>query len=172
VRDEAGNTVQTALDRLRALAARIPVIESTYPLLEPSFAPGAPPDEVDALEATLAARLPGDYRRFLLLCSRVDAMDVWNGYAVHSPAQVQRILAAREVADRYGGEKLVPVASDGGGNLFFMTLPSGQILKWRQLVSTSPFIEVASSFTGFLERMADDWFHFIEDDREWQYMAE
>jgi hypothetical protein len=173
VKKGTDDIVSAALERLRALARRISLIEyePNYRLAEPSFASGAASQEIAALEATLASPLPSDYRRFLILCSRIDAMDVWSGYAIHFPSQIQRILAAREVPDQHVGQKLVPIGSDGGGNIFFMALPSGNVLKWRHDVSTSPFVELASSFSGFLERMAEDWAHFIDDDREWKYMA-
>jgi len=165
------SSVHEVIARLRKSATAIPAIDSIYPLDEPTFAPGASSDEIDSLEAMIGSPLPTDYREFLGMCSGLDAMDIWNGYSIHSPALVHQIVAAAEVPTEYENQRLLPVGSDGGGNMFFLSLPSGAMVKWRHDISTAPFVIIAPSFIGFLDRVAQDWSHFINGDSQWEYLA-
>jgi hypothetical protein len=87
--------ITDTVERLRALAAQIPTLESPYPLEAPEFGPGCHEAEVEELEGR--TRLPERYREFLLTCRRVTARDMWNGYFLFSPIGVATTEAPRRL---------------------------------------------------------------------------
>jgi hypothetical protein len=76
---------------------------------------------------------------------------------------------------------VLAVAGDGGGNQFLKAVGSeaaGQVWKWNHErpvrfdgVAREGLTVVAGSFTAFLERVAEDWEHFVHNDRAWSYIS-
>jgi SMI1 / KNR4 family (SUKH-1) len=163
----------TRLDLLVALAQRVPTVHSAYPLHAPTFDGPAEPAALAKLEAAAAAELPASYRDFLRECAGFTAMDVFNGYQLFTP---DKILALRRdysipssVSMHDERQPYIPIGGDGGGNLFLMGLSSGVICKWQH--ETGASTPIAESFARFLDRIIEDWAHFIEADDEWPYLS-
>ena len=163
--------VVETLSGLRNIAVTVPATDAGYPLTEPSFLPGVPETEIDALVSVIGRALPTEYRTFLSHCGGIAAMDVWNGYALHPPDLIQRLLATGDVPLSLQGERLLPFGGDGGGNAFVLCLASGAVWKWRHDVFSEPFVFLTGSFLEFLERMAADWSRFTVGEGTWDYMA-
>jgi len=176
--------VSDALGRLRLAGAALPDMPSVYPLQAPAFGPGCCQGELDELQER--GPLPADYVEFLTLCRRIVASDVFNGYYVYSPlcrpadsAIPRRLLVG--VEPTLQEVTVAVVAGDGGGNQFVMAVggeAAGRIWKWNHEypprfdgVAREGLTEIAASFSGFLERVADDWEHFVADDRGWAYIS-
>lgn len=74
-----------------------------------------------------------------------------------------------------------PIGGDGGGNFFLLEATSrsdASVWKWlHELgcaddgIDSESVVEMARSFSAFLERMADDWEAFVRDDRAWRFMS-
>jgi len=70
--------------------------------------------------------------------------------------------------------RVLPIGADGGGNLFLMDRASnalGAVWKWDHEfqprfdgVAREGLSYVAGSFVEFLERVAEDWEHFLAGD--------
>jgi hypothetical protein len=176
--------VADALDRLRTVGAMVPRVASPYPLEPPTFGPGCCAGELDELQE--GSPLPPDYVEFLSLCRRIVASDVFNGYYFYSPLSSpgdssipRRLLVGAE--PRLQEVLVRVVAGDGGGNQFLMgvgAVSAGHVWKWNHElparvdgVAREGLTEIATSFSAFLERVADDWEHFVRDDRGWPYIS-
>lgn len=177
--------VEAALRRMRAAGERVAAVESPYPLTPPHFAAGCSSAEIDELLGSAARRVQ-PYVEFLGLCREVDAADVFNGYFLFSPLSVTRQVHGPKRL-RVGEEPgllevdVLAVGADGGGNLFLMgtsaNLP-GRVWKWNHEhavredgTAIDGFIETASSFESFLDRIALDWEHFVVNDADWRYIS-
>jgi hypothetical protein len=76
---------------------------------------------------------------------------------------------------------LLPVAGDGGGNLFLLELGERcRVFKWnhertsleRDVRAAHPSLTlVAKSFAAFLARVVEDWRRFLRGDTSWDYLA-
>jgi hypothetical protein len=179
--------VPRLLDEMKALGSQLPSLPSVYPLEPATF--GVPASEADiaALEEHVACSLPADYKAFLLRCSSVSAMDFYNGYAILERTVVQGIMSQQEEVPRYvrrsGSEvPVVPMAGDGGGNLFLLAAqPPFTVWKWDHETGAADdgilpeqsraLVPVAGSFTEFLRRVVEDWRHFMDEDTEWPYIS-
>ena len=176
--------VSDALDRLRVAGAALPRLRSVHPLEAPTFGPGCCTGELDELQER--RRLPYDYVEFLSLCRRIVASDVFNGYYLYSPlgrpadsSIPRRLLVGAE--PRLQEVAVSAVAGDGGGNQFLMgvgSVAAGRVWKWNHErpvgldgVAREGLTEIADSFTAFLERVADDWEHFVRNDPAWSYIS-
>jgi len=179
------NQIERLLDRLKTLGAQVPGIESPYPLLEPTFQNGANPDEVAELGV---GSLPADYLEYLSRCRALSATDVFNAYFIFSPLQVARIASGvPHVLHVTGLDGLLtevhvlPIGGDGGGNMFLLEKgvgTQGRVWKWSHEyptrfdgVASEGLTFLAPSFTAFLERVAEDWQHFVALDRSWHYIS-
>ena len=180
--------VQKIVVRLRELAERIPSMESSYPLSQPTFGAGCSEREVLALQKAIGAPLPDDYREYLSSCGRIDAADVFNGYFVYAPHDVARLHASGEVPGliRYSEgaivieSRVIAVGGDGGGNQFLLSTTAPWVGRMWKFDHEAGFADgvagqgiraIAETFSGFLERVATDWERFIEDDQEWEFLS-
>lgn len=175
------------LDEMKALGARLPGVSLLYPVEAPTFGPPASWADIAVLEEKAAASLPADYKEFLQECGPVSAMGFHNGYDFLARPVIQRIMSQhvevpRAVLRDDGRVSIVPIAGDGGGNLFLMaTRPPFTVWKWdhetgaaqdRALSEGSTaLLRVAENFTGFLRRVIEDWRHFVDEDTEWNYIS-
>ena len=181
--------IRQALDRLRTAAERVPLLDSVCPLSAPRFGPGCCDGELSELDGGFKPGLPADYLEYLSLCRRIDAADVFNGYFIDSPltiARPQRQDGVPRFLHVGGGATMqeifvISMGSDGGGNLFFMgtsAVGQGQIWKWNHEtevrfdgMAKDGLTLLAPDFSGFLERMAEDWEHFVAGDHDWEYFS-
>ncbi|XZG69216.1 SMI1/KNR4 family protein [Chitinibacteraceae bacterium HSL-7] len=165
--------------QLQAQGQALPELDAGYPLEAARFLPAAPADLVYRLATHTGHPLPDDYRAFLAECAGFDAMDIHNGYALHDPEQQLRYLAQGinfgSVLVKAHLTPVLPIGSNGGGDVFFLVPDHGV---WRidhhLLVTGAPPLaldepqpgvrHISSSFTGYLQRMLADWQHFVDDD--------
>jgi hypothetical protein len=164
--------MEEVINRLKDLAEQIPHVPSAYPLTQPTFGDGVEQAEIAQLESGLGASLPADFKLFQQQCGRITAMDVWNGYALFDAKHIAVIMAdANAPTEIRSGphEPRLPIGGDGGGNLFVFSLRSQHVSKLNH--ETAELKVVANSFTDFLQRMREDWEHFVHDDENWRYMA-
>jgi hypothetical protein len=176
--------ISDALDRLRKAGSAVPMLAHVYSVEPPKFGPACCAGELDELQEHVP--LPPDYVEFLSLCRRIVASDVLNGYYLYSPlgrpadsSIPRRLLVGAEPLLREVA--VMAVAGDGGGNQFLMgvgSVAAGHVWKWNHEhpvrsdgVAREGLTEVADTFTGFLERMAGDWEHYVRDDRDWPYIS-
>jgi len=146
-----------------------------YPTDEPTFGDGATEADLNAFEAMLPAPLPIDFQYFQTICGSISAPHIWNGYFLHEIMLVQRIMFDYESYPKnffldINRLRMLPIGSDGGGNLFLMSIgPANYITKWNHEVNEQS--RLANNFTEFLQRMVEDWEHFIVEDSGWHYMS-
>ena len=178
--------VDRVLLDLRALGAEIANLDFGYPVEEATFESGAAPSRIESVAAVVGEPLPVDYRYFLSQCAGFTGMDFHNGYAVHTPEEVVRLFreagAPRQVLTDRGAVPVLPVASDGGGNVFLLKLRMPHVvLRWDHEIGETGaalppghpgFREVADGFVVLLERIRADWSHFLGPDPEaWTYIT-
>jgi hypothetical protein len=178
--------ILAVLQRLRDCAARVPDLESPYPLHSPAFGPPCCDAEIDELLGSAASRV-SEYVEFLRLCRRIDASDVFNGYFLYSPVaiaasdgSIPRILQV-DLGRGLDEVFVLRIGGDGGGNQFVMGTGKnapGTVWKWNHEhpvrfdgMAKEGLSQVATSFSAFLERMAEDWEHFVDRDRSWTYLS-
>jgi SMI1 / KNR4 family (SUKH-1) len=161
------NQVEGLLGRLRSVAQQLAAEE------RPTFSPGASTDAIVGLQAILPAPLPNDFIDFLRACEAVIAVNVWNGYWIGGINQLARSVRRGDypamLSDEAREAAVFPIGTDGGGNAFLMSLQSGQIWKWDR--ETGNAQNVAATFAGLLERVAEDWEHFLSGDKSWHYLS-
>lgn len=175
--------IEKVLNRMKEAGAKLSILDFPYPIEVPEFGPGCHQVEIDEIEENWP--LPTDYREYLLLCRYINAADVFNGYFLFSPigiatADGPKILHV-EIDGGLDEVQVAAIGGDGGGNLFLMGRSpnaAGEVWKWNHEypprfdgVSSDGLLFVAASFTEFLERVADDWEHFVADDRDWSYIS-
>jgi cell wall assembly regulator SMI1 len=159
--------VREIVEKLRTVAEGFAVEE------RPNFLPGASAEAIVELEKSLAAKLPEDFNDFLRTHEAITAMEIRNGYWVGGIAliimNVRRGDFPPAVAEENGPDAVVPVATDGGGNAFLMSLRGGTVWKWDH--ETGGVRIVADNFTAFLGRILQDWQHFQSGDGTSDYLS-
>jgi hypothetical protein len=178
--------IDRALTDLRAFGAEIASHDLGYPVEAATFEPGASEGRIEAVAALVADPLPPEYRYFLGRCAGLLGMDFHNGYAVHTPEQVVRLVRSGGVPARIvtsnGATGILPVGSDGGGNPFLLSLgPENPVFRWdhetggarSEVPADDASLDlVAVGFATFLERMRDDWRHFLgSEPGAWDYIT-
>lgn len=179
--------ISRLLGEMKALGARLPSLSLLYPLEAPIFGPPASWADIAALEQQAASTLPADYKEFLQECGPVSAMSFHNGYDFLARPVIQRIMSQyvevpRTVLRGDGRVSIVPIAGDGGGNLFLLaTRPPCTVWKWDHETGaatdgvlpeeSTALLPVAENFTGFLRRVIEDWRHFLDEDTNWSYLS-
>ena len=153
---------------------------------EATFETGATEPSIEAIGAIVAAPLPIDYRYFLSKCAGFVGMDFHNGYVIHTPEEVVRLFRQagppKRVTTSEGVIPILPVAADGGGNVFLLRLtPPHLVLRWDHEggapgdavpATHRGFRLISDSFISFLERIRDDWSHFLgPDPASWTYIT-
>ncbi len=91
-------------------------------------------------------------------------MSVHNGYWLGG---VER-LSVTDFPQIAAGERVAPVATDGGGNAFLLA-ECGRVLMWSR--EKGNFSEVACSFSSFLELVVADWEAYIFDTPRWRFLV-
>jgi hypothetical protein len=178
--------IDRVLRELRFLGAEIVNRDFGYAAEAAIFEPGAAASRIDAIAELLAEPLPVDYSYFLSQCAGFVGMDFHNGYVIHTPEEVMRRFRESWVPKRLmtavGPAPVLPVGADGGGNVFLLQpRPRQVVLRWDHEIggsgdavpATHPCLRpISDSFVSFLERIRDDWSHFLGPDRSsWTYIT-
>lgn len=128
-----------------------------------SAPPGAAEADVRALEVLLGARLPEEYRRFLLANNGAEPED--NEFSIpddDNSSGVNEFLSVdqiREEVQRFGNRfprDMIPIAFAEGGNLVFLARDGRAVMFWDheyELGPRDPFIKIAPSFDAFWESL-------------------
>ncbi len=156
--------ISTTVARLRELALAFPRPECDWED-RPRFEPPASPQAIAELERSADFILPAELREFLELTESVIAMSVHNGYWLGG---ITQILNGDNVPRVANGQTAIPVATDGGGNMFLLTC-NGTICRWNHETAESQ--QVAASFGVFVERVAEDWAAYIDERPGWRFLV-
>jgi len=160
-------SIDALLSRLHELAEEFSIAE------QPAFHQGVSADAIFALERAVMAQIPKDFSYFLRNCDAIVAMGVWNGYWIGGSEVLLRSITRKdfpsEVCEENNTTAVVPVATDGGGNAFLLSLDGDKVWKWNHETGNSTL--VAHGFSSFLARIVEDWEHFLADDRAWRYLS-
>jgi hypothetical protein len=160
-------TVADSICDLRELAKKLPRPE--YPWEEePRFSPPAAESQVRALEQAAEFSLPPDVRDFFGEVGDVIAMSIHNGYWIGGIPKLIALSREARIPRTHNEHSVVPVATDGGGNLFFVS-EAGAILNWRH--DSGEFSEVSTTFGEFLELVVGDWRAYISNTPGWRYLV-
>ena len=181
---DSTSRVDRVLRDLRSLGSEIANCDVGYPVEEASFENGAAVSRIEAIAAMVGGPLPDDYRYFLSRCAGFVAMDFHNGYVLHTPEEVVGLFrqggTPQRLTTEVGAIPVAPIAADGGGNVFFLQLsPPHAILRWdHEMGETAGSVPdthlqpIAGSFVSFLERIREDWRHFLgPDPASWTYIT-
>jgi hypothetical protein len=153
---------------------------------EATFESGAAASRIDAVAEIAATPLPVDYRYFLSQCAGFVGMDFQNGYVIHRPEEVVRLFrqpgSPKRLGTTDGSVAVIPIGADGGGNVFLLQLgPSNTVLRWDHETGEAGAVlpathralrPVSNSFVSFLEKIREDWSHFLgPDPGAWTYIS-
>ena len=157
--------IESSVRRLREAAALFEGEEA------PLFAPPASSSELGALAAAAEVELPGDFVDLLCLHRAIVAMNIHNGYWIGASRSGRVVLAQGPSTATCGGARLavVPVASDGGGNLFLRPLTTPSIWRWDR--ETGVTHQVAGGLAELLRIIAEDWEHAARGDEARAYLV-
>jgi hypothetical protein len=165
-------------ETLRSLAIEVQAIDLGFPSQPVSFGPPEPYDAISAIAGELGVVLPDDYRWFAANVGGISAPDVFNGYFIHSASLLRSVNEdpsfPTSVLHQGYEQKLVCIGGDGGGNLWLIGGSEPfPVFKWEHErgCCVEALSCVADGFTALLKRIAQDWQHFEQDDREWKYLA-
>lgn len=164
-------SIDAVMARLRAVADRF---EPRYGYEEPPrFAGPSGRFAVSAIQDAVGRELPDPMWDFFTACDEIVAMDIRNGYRLGGTGWVRRMVTAgafpRHVEAEGEPVRVVPFASDGGGNGFLVGLGDEGVWGWDH--ETGRTRRVADSFAAFLARVADDWEAFAADAPGWTYLV-
>ncbi len=156
--------ISKTVARLRELALALPRPECDWED-RPRFEPPATPQAIAQLECAAGFVLPDELREFLEQTESIIAMSVHNGYWLGGTKWMLETDGVPQVAN---GETAIPVACDGGGNVFLITC-NGTICRWNH--ETGEVKPVAASFGVFAERVAEDWAAYIDGQPDWRFLV-
>jgi hypothetical protein len=159
--------VQLSLARLRELALALPRPGCPWES-RPTFEPPAVPEAVIAFEQAAGFPLPIDLRAFLASTGAVVGMSVHNGYWIGGVERLTDWLRTGQLPGEAAGERVAPIATDGGGNGFLLAA-SGRLWRWDH--ETGQLAAVAASFAEFLERVVRDWAAYVNDTPGWCFLV-
>ncbi len=105
---------------------------------------------------------------------------------MHTPEEVVRLFrqagAPKRVMTADGVIPVLPVAGDGGGNAFLLQLRMPHVvLRWDHEIGETRdavpathrcFQAISDGFVSLLERIREDWIHFLgSDPASWTYIT-
>jgi hypothetical protein len=159
--------VQDSISALRELAEELPRPE--YPWEDkPRFTPPAAAGDIREYEQVAGFALPADVKEFFSLAGEVVGMSVHNGYWIGGIPKLIAMAKEVHIPGTSGGRSIIPIATDGGGNVFFLS-DAGSVLRWQH--ETGELSEVSTSFSTFLERVGADWKAYVSNTPEWRYLV-
>ena len=161
------------MEVIRTLARLQSIADRFLEWQTPRFAAPAASEAIHELERVAGTRLPGDLRAFLERLDEIVAMDIHNGYWLGGTGALTRSVLRNDFPKelKTGGSLIqaLPVATDGGGNAFLVASDGGGVWRWDH--ETRNTAQVATSFSKFLARVADDWEHAAADDPDWAFLV-
>jgi SMI1 / KNR4 family (SUKH-1) len=159
--------IDGAVRRLIDIGRRYP------PDVAPRVEGPATQDEVADLDDALGEAMPAELLELLRATRAIVAMNIRNGYWIGGPAQVSRSIRRGDfpasVTAEGRDERVLPIATDGGGNAFLLTRRLGSVWRWDH--ETGRITCVSRNLAGFLRRVAGDWEHDLEGDLSWEYLV-
>ena len=138
---------------------------------------------INDFTSTMNIELPDELRAFYLNCGGLRMADVHNGYFLMELTTIMdasKLELPTKVSGMYN-EAVIPIGSDGGGNLFVLRVGQEKDVLFLQEVgvedSTADIDDkncwiVAKSFNGFLERLLLEARAFLRNDSTWKYLDE
>jgi SMI1 / KNR4 family (SUKH-1) len=160
-------SVTTTLARLRELALALPRPGCEWER-RPTFDPPATPQSVADFEHLAGFAFPADFRAFFAETNAVVGMSIHNGYYLGDAKGPARSLHRKDFPSIVKGERVAPVATDGGGNAFLLSA-IGHVWRWDH--ETDKVEMIAESFESFLEKVADDWAAYVSDKPGWRFLV-
>lgn len=160
-------SVATTLTRLHELACAMPRPECDWED-RPQFGPSATLQSLDEFERIVGFALPGEFREFLLHTESIVAMSVHNGYWLGDIELLIKLVGQRSLPSVVDGEPTIPIATDGGGNVFLLAA-IGCVWRWDHETNRLDF--VSESFSAFLERVAEDWDAYVSEKPGWHFLV-
>jgi cell wall assembly regulator SMI1 len=144
-----------------------------YPAdVAPRIEPPAVQAEVADLEEALGEVIPEGVLRLFRVTRAIVAMDIRNGCWIGGPQQLSRSIRRSDFPGSLNAEgrdeRVLPIATDGGGNAFLLTIRLGSVWRWDH--ETGGVACVSSTIADFLGRVAEDWAHNLEGDAAWRYL--
>ena len=159
--------VRDAIKSLRESADFIP--RSEYPWEErPSFSAPSQPIDIEAFELASGFELPSDVREFFREVDQIIGMSIHNGYWIGGISNLISMAHEDQTPTAIDGQSVMPIATDGGGNVFFLS-STGQV--FRMCHETKETSRCQVTFSEFLERVAKDWKAFVSDEPGWSYLV-
>jgi cell wall assembly regulator SMI1 len=156
-------TLELAMQRLLESANMLPE------WAKPTVHEAATTEDIASFEEVIGTLLPEDFRRFLTMSDGIVAMDVQNGYWLGGTKLLTRSVHRNDFPGFIENNKVVPIATDGGGNVFLLSLGGYHVWRWRR--ETSQCDVVSNSFIEFLLRVASDWEQFASENDHWKYLV-
>ena len=144
-----------------------------------------PPDPklIEDFSSKMSIQLPDELKDFYLNCGGLRMADVHNAYFLMELTTIMdadKLELPTKVSGMYN-EVVIPIGSDGGGNLFVLRIGQEKDVLYIQ----EPWVEdstaiiddidtrvVADSFNGFLERLLLEARAFLRNDSTWKYLDE
>lgn len=135
-------------------------IDLGYPKGEHIVRPQGNPSLVNDVCNEYGLPAQSSLRLFYSICDGIDLPDVENGFFVYSMAEFSSINKMPTEPNRFDGQDVVVVGSDGGGGRFVNTiqsdmivyLPPGEVSAAREYLgeNASPVADSMNSFLRFL----------------------
>ena len=144
-------------------------LSPTWVFLAPcTLCPGLP-----RKAANVVSDLPQDFVEFLRACEAIIAMDICNGYWIGGIDQLSRNIARGDFPAliNVNGRQIpvMPIATDGGGNAFLMSIADQTVWKWDH--ETRNVRIVSENFPAFIRRILQDFEHWLSGDTKWDYLS-
>lgn len=153
--------------RLRELAQLLPRPGCEWEK-RPTFSPPSSPDVLEELERLTGFPLPTNVREFFAITDAVVGMSVHNGYQIGGAETLAGLIQSGAVPRTVPDGPCLPVALDGGGNVFLLSAP-GRVWRWGHEAGRMSL--VADSFGAFIERVVADWRAYVNDTSEWAFLV-
>ena len=160
-------SVEVSLKRLRTVANALPRPGCDWEA-RPTFDPPATPQSVAEFERTAGFAFPTDFLAFVAMTNSVVGMSIHNGYWIGGVEQLALATKRGDFPQLVEGERAIPVATDGGGNAFLLSV-RGCVWRWDH--ESGKVTSVAESFAAFLEHVADDWDAYVSDRADWTFLV-
>ena len=135
----------------------------------PTFSPPPEADELETFEKAGGFQLPPEVIEFFRETDQVIGMSIHNGYWIGGVSKMTLLAHEDRIPRAIDDQPVLPIATDGGGNLFFVS-GAGHVYRWWH--DSEESLRVSKSFAAFLQRVAEDWTAFVLDTPGWSYLVE
>jgi len=159
--------VTDSIKALRKLAEMLPHENCPWDE-QPTFKAPKSEDLIIKLQEEAGFSFPTDLLAFFSEVDSIVGMSVHNGYWIGDVQKLSDMHSARNFPRIINDYKAIPIATDGGGNGFLID-SSGYVWNWNH--GSEQLKQVSDSFTGFLERVVEDWEAFVFSRLDWEYLV-